>query len=93
MDALHAALKSGFGFSSFRPGQEAAIRAVLEGKDALIVMPTGSGKSLCFQLPAMLSEGTMIVVSPLIALMKDQVDALSARKIPATFLSQDLQQR
>ena len=90
MDALHAALKSGFGFSSFRPGQEAAIRAVLEGKDALIVMPTGSGKSLCFQLPAMLSEGTMIVVSPLIALMKDQVDALSARKIPATFLNSTL---
>lgn len=90
MDALYAALQSGFGFSSFRSGQEAAIRALLNGHDALVVMPTGSGKSLCFQLPAMLSEGTVIVVSPLIALMKDQVDALTARRISATFLNSTL---
>ena len=70
MDALHKALASGFGFSEFRPGQEAAIRAVLGGHDVLVVMPTGSGKSLCFQLPAMLTDGTVLVVSPLIALMK-----------------------
>ena len=90
MDALHKALASGFGFSEFRPGQEAAIRAVLEGHDVLVVMPTGSGKSLCFQLPAMLTDGTVLVVSPLIALMKDQVDALTAHRISATYLNSTL---
>lgn len=90
MDALHQALASGFGFSEFRPGQEAAIRAILAGKDTLVVMPTGSGKSLCFQLPAMLSEGTVLVVSPLIALMKDQVDALTAHRVSATYLNSTL---
>lgn len=90
MDTLHEALASGFGFTEFRPGQEAAIRAVLSGKDALVVMPTGSGKSLCFQLPAMLTDGTMLVISPLIALMKDQVDALAAHNISATYLNSTL---
>ncbi|MEG2464481.1 MAG: ATP-dependent DNA helicase RecQ [Kiritimatiellia bacterium] len=90
MENLHAALQQKFGFGEFRPGQEAVIRAVLEGRDAVVVMPTGAGKSLCFQLPALMMEGTAIVVSPLIALMKDQVDALTARHIPATFLNSSL---
>lgn len=87
---LQDALRRHFGFGAFRPGQERVVRAVLEGRDALVVMPTGSGKSLCFQLPALLMRGTTLVVSPLIALMKDQVDALAARRIPATFLNSSL---
>src|SRR5213592_1384392 len=77
------ALRARFGFDSFRPGQQDAAAAVLEGRDLVAVMPTGSGKSLCFQLPALLLEGTTVVVSPLIALMKDQVDGLRARGIAA----------
>ena len=73
------ALRARFGFDSFRPGQEEAAAAVLAGRDLVAVMPTGSGKSLCFQLPALLLDGTTVVVSPLIALMKDQVDGLKAR--------------
>ena len=90
MDPLYKALSTGFGFDAFRPGQEPAIRSLLAGNDALVVMPTGSGKSLCFQLPALLTDGTVLVVSPLIALMKDQVDALTARNISATFLNSTL---
>ena len=90
MDALHAALARWFGFRAFRPGQERIVRTVLGGRDALVVMPTGSGKSLCFQLPALMMEGVTLVVSPLIALMKDQVDALAARRVPATFLNSTL---
>src|SRR6058998_124952 len=75
------ALRARFGFDSFRPGQREAALAVLEGRDLVAVMPTGSGKSLCFQLPALLLEGTTVVVSPLIALMKDQVDGLRSRGI------------
>ncbi|MCK4466851.1 MAG: DEAD/DEAH box helicase, partial [Desulfobacterales bacterium] len=69
-------LKKYFDLSSFRPGQEEVVRTMLEGRDALVVMPTGGGKSLCYQLPALIREGTALVVSPLIALMKDQVDVL-----------------
>ena len=87
---LKEALRCHFGFGAFRSGQERVVRAVLDGKDALVVMPTGSGKSLCFQLPALLMSGTTVVVSPLIALMKDQVDTLPARRIPATFLNSTL---
>lgn len=90
MDAVGAALRRWFGFGAFRPGQEAVVRTVLNGRDAVVVMPTGSGKSLCFQLPALMLEGTTLVVSPLIALMKDQVDALRARRISATFLNSTL---
>src|SRR5476649_1160000 len=71
-----------FGLSSFRAGQREVIETVLAGKDCLCVMPTGGGKSLCYQLPAIAEEVLTLVVSPLIALMKDQVDQLTARGIP-----------
>ncbi|MFY9551917.1 MAG: ATP-dependent DNA helicase RecQ [Thermoanaerobaculia bacterium] len=81
-----AALRRHFGHESFRDGQERIVRAALEGKDLLAVMPTGSGKSIGYQLPALLLEGTTLVVSPLIALMKDQVDELVRKGIPAAAL-------
>lgn len=78
-------LKTHFGYDSFLPDQELIIQEILSGKDVLSIMPTGSGKSLCFQLPAMAQSGTVVVISPLIALMKDQVDALKANGIAAEF--------
>src|SRR5213596_1157523 len=72
-------LRERFGFPAFRPGQREACEAALAGRDVLVVMPTGSGKSLCYQLPALLRDDLTIVVSPLVALMQDQVDALRAR--------------
>src|SRR5256714_12965531 len=83
-------LKSAFGYDAFRPGQEAAVSAVLEGRDTVVVLPTGGGKSLCFQVPALLLPGLTVVVSPLISLMKDQVDALTARGLPAAFINSTL---
>src|ERR1051325_8244527 len=74
--SLQECLKKFFGFDSFKGQQEAIINSVLEGNDTFVIMPTGGGKSMCYQLPALMSEGTAIVVSPLIALMKNQVDAL-----------------
>ncbi len=87
---LLPALKQYFGFDSFRPLQEQIIRHALAAEDVLAVMPTGGGKSLCFQLPALVRPGLTVVVSPLIALMKDQVDALQAAGINATFLNSSL---
>lgn len=84
---IYAALKQYFGFDEFRDGQYQPIAEVLAGRDAVVVMPTGSGKSLCYQLAALMLPGTTLVISPLIALMKDQVAALERRKIPATFLN------
>jgi ATP-dependent DNA helicase RecQ len=80
-------LRKHFGFEEFREGQREVITTILSGQDAMVVMPTGSGKSLCYQLPAMMMTGATLVVSPLIALMKDQVDALQARGLPATFIN------
>jgi ATP-dependent DNA helicase RecQ len=83
-------LKQYFGFTSFRPLQEEIIRDALAGKDVFALLPTGGGKSLCFQMPAMAQTGLTVVVSPLIALMKDQVDALQTSGVPATFLNSSL---
>src|SRR5215212_4751132 len=76
---LSTALHKHFGFTGFRPGQQEACEAALAGQDVLVVMPTGSGKSLCYQLPALLRDDLTVVVSPLVALMQDQVEALAAR--------------
>src|SRR6202162_3419191 len=90
---LPQTLKKHFGYDQFRPLQEEIIRDALEGRDVFALMPTGGGKSLCFQLPALFRNGLTIVVSPLIALMKDQVDALQASGIAATFLNSSLDRR
>ena len=79
-----------FGLSAFRPGQRSVIDAIISGKDTLCIMPTGGGKSLCYQLPSIAREGLTIVISPLIALMKDQVDGLNRNGIPATFINSSL---
>lgn len=87
---LESSLKHHFGYDTFRPGQQEVITAALQNQDMLVVMPTGGGKSLCFQLPALIKSGVTIVVSPLIALMQDQVDALRRNGIAATFLNSSL---
>lgn len=90
LENAQAGLVRHFGLAEFRPGQAEVINAVLSGRNAVVVMPTGAGKSLCFQLPAMLLDGLTLVASPLIALMKDQVEQLTARGIPATFINSSL---
>jgi ATP-dependent DNA helicase RecQ len=87
---LQGVLKKHFGYSVFRPLQEHIINDALAGRDVFVLMPTGGGKSLCFQLPALMRDGLTIVVSPLISLMKDQVDALRASGVPATYLNSTL---
>lgn len=89
-DALRAALQQRFGHDDFLGFQREVIEHVLEGGDALVLLPTGGGKSLCYQLPALLMDGVTIVLSPLIALMQDQVDALRRKRLPATFINSSL---
>src|SRR5437868_460462 len=84
-------LKQYFGFTSFRPLQEEIIRDALAGKDVFALLPTGGGKSLCFQLPSLARSGLTVVISPLIALMKDQVDGMQASGVSATFLNSSLE--
>src|SRR6266513_859636 len=83
-------LKARFGFASFRPGQQQVVEALLGGRSALAVFPTGAGKSLCYQLPALLLDGVTVVVSPLIALMKDQIDLLARQGVDAARLDSNL---
>src|SRR4051794_17500106 len=90
---LKQVVREHFGFRRFRPGQERAVQAAMQGRDTIVIMPTGSGKSFCFQLPALALEGTTVVVSPLIALMKDQTDALVERGIPAIAINSTLSAR
>ncbi|AQU80604.1 MULTISPECIES: DNA helicase RecQ [Planococcus] len=90
LESAKKLLQSHFGYESFRVGQEQAITQVFEGHNSICVMPTGGGKSICYQIPALVMEGTTIVVSPLISLMKDQVDALLAAGIPAAYINSSL---
>jgi ATP-dependent DNA helicase RecQ len=89
-DALSAVLEKYWGYSSFRPQQRDAMEAILAGRDSVVVLPTGGGKSLCFQAPALVREGTAVVVSPLISLMKDQVDTLVGNGVPAALINSTL---
>ena len=82
-EAALEAMSRYYGFSDFRPGQWEAISAVLAKRDTIVLMPTGGGKSICFQLPALMSDGCCVIISPLIALMNDQVAALRANGLPA----------
>ena len=84
------ALKTYFGYDSFRPGQDTVVSALLSGRDALAIMPTGAGKSLCYQIPALLLPGLTLVISPLISLMQDQVKGLSAAGISAAYINSAL---
>ena len=86
MENPHSILKKVFGYDSFRPGQEDIVRRLLDGQDVLAVMPTGAGKSICYQVPALLLPGITIVVSPLVSLMKDQVGALVQAGVAAVIL-------
>src|ERR1044072_2398282 len=90
LDAARATLRASFGYDDFRPGQATAVASVLAGRDTMVILPTGGGKSLCFQVPALMLPGLTVVVSPLISLMKDQVDALTARGLPAAFINSTL---
>ena len=86
----HEILKKYFGYDTFRPGQEALVDALLSGQDVLGIMPTGAGKSLCYQVPALMMNGITLVISPLISLMKDQVNALVQQGVSTAYLNRSL---
>ena len=86
----HEILKRYFGYDAFRTGQEALVDALLSGRDVLGIMPTGAGKSLCYQVPALMMQGVTLVISPLISLMKDQVNALVQQGVSAAYLNRSL---
>ena len=90
LEAARTLLREKFGHPDFRPGQQRAVEAVLAGRDTLVILPTGGGKSVCYQVPALTMSGLTVVLSPLISLMKDQVDGLEARGLAATFLNSSL---
>lgn len=90
IENARAALEEHFGYRDFRPGQTQAVESVLNGQDTLVVLPTGGGKSICYQVPALMLPHLTVVISPLISLMKDQVDALTRRGLPATFVNSSL---
>lgn len=90
LDKAQMLLKKYFGYTSFRTGQEKVITSILKGKDTMVIMPTGAGKSICFQIPALMFDGITLVISPLISLMKDQVDALSSIGVAGTFINSTL---
>src|SRR5262245_33886788 len=90
LEHARSVLSSSFGYPAFRPGQESAVESGLAGRGTLVVLPTGGGKSLCYQVPALVLPKLTVVISPLISLMKDQVDALDARGLPATYINSTL---
>jgi ATP-dependent DNA helicase RecQ len=92
-NSIHNILKEYWGFDNFRPKQEEIINSVLQGKDTIALLPTGGGKSICYQVPGMVSDGITIVISPLIALMKDQIEALNSRNITAIALTSELNEK
>ena len=90
LDQARELLSRFYGYRDFRPAQVPVIESLLAGHDALAIMPTGAGKSICFQIPALIFPGLTLVISPLISLMKDQVDALTEQGIPATYINSSL---